>query len=441
MTRLSRSVSAALAVVLIAATAACSSPAELEAVEIPSTPVGEQTSWVVESLSSERAIETVDVDGRFTEEMIAEVPLDQLALVLDRFRETRPWVPTSYDGDDTQAVVRLESTKSTPLQMTIAVDDAGTIAGLFFGAPSPEHTPASSFDELTSALGAVDYDAQLYVSEAGETVYEFGNGSPGPIASAFKLYVLGAVVDAVAAGELAWDDELVIDDAVKSLPSGELQDRPSGSTVDVIEAASKMIAISDNTATDLLIRAVGRDAVEAQLEIMGHSDPSLDTPFATTREFFWIGWGNEALKERWADGDEAERRAVLADVPAGVPPIDGIAEDVVWTDDVDWFATATDLVRAHEALQQKASTAAGQPVRGILSANPGIDFGDEWTYVGFKGGSSTGVMSGAWYLEREGGEPVVAVMLASSDDPTAVVDPAVVFAHVQDAVALTLAGD
>jgi hypothetical protein len=104
---------------------------------------------------------------------------------------------------------------------------------------------------------------------------------------------------------------------------------------------------------------------------------------------------------------------------------------------IDWFANPADLVAAHLALQQKAATPAGEPVRGILSANPGLQFDSKaFPYVAFKGGSAPGVLAGSWLLERADGERFVITMQSSSLDPADVTDTALVFGNVTDAAAL-----
>jgi beta-lactamase class A len=281
------------------------------------------------------------------------------------------------------------------------------------------------------------------VKKPGHQVFDAGSDTPSvsigdtqaaPVGSIVKLYVLGALVDAVADGSLTWESPLTIDPEVRSLPTGDLQDLPDGTTVTVLEAAQKMIAISDNTATDLLIRALGRDAVLASMTEMGHSDPARNNPLLTTREFFWIGWGDAELRERWDTGDAAERTALLSDVPAGVPDANTVDWSVTaWESGADWFAAPDDIARAHTALQERATTDAGAPVREILSANPGPSLGSEWTYVGFKGGSASGVLAGSWYLERNDGTPVVVTMLARSSDANAFADPDAIFAFAADA--------
>ncbi|MGZ0068446.1 serine hydrolase [Microbacterium arborescens] len=443
-------VAVAVAAATAAALAACSAEPAPEGtpassavpVEIPATPVGDQVRWVMDEINGDEATDADDIQTHFDDAALEQLPPAQLQEVFAQMQAAAPWTAVGYDGVETEARVTIESAQVT-YDMSISVTPDARIQMLLFSPPQPERTPAASWDELTQQIDAAAFTAGVQVREVGgEVLYEGGDQAIGPVGSIFKLWVLGAVVDAIGAGRLAWDDELVVDAAVRSLPSGELQDRPDGTKVTVREAADKMIAISDNTATDMLIRAVGRDAVEAAMVSMGHSDPEANLPFATTREFFWLLFGDAGLRELWtgAAGDPDARRSVLERLPAGVPDLAAASTaQPGWPEGIDWFAAPDDLAAAHAALQDRAQTPAGAPVRDILSANPGLEFGDEWTYVAFKGGSSVGVLAGSWYLEREGGAPVVITVLARADDATTLAHPEAALGWAQDAAAI-LAG-
>lgn len=442
----SRVGSAAAAVTLVAAAlAACappdaaSAPTPPAAVEIPDSPAGAQAQWVVDEINAAEDPSIDEIERRFDPTTLEQLPAADLQTVLVQLQAAAPWTPTGYEGDDQRARVTIASAEVT-YDMTISVTTDELIDGLLFAPAAPEREPAQSWEELREQVESAPFAATVQVAEVGgATLQSFGRPGAAPIGSIFKLWVLGAVTDAVAGGRLAWEDALVIDAQVRSLPSGELQNLPDGATVTVREAAEKMIAISDNTATDALIRAVGRDAVERAMAAMGHSDPSLNTPFPTTRELFWLLLGDGDLRTLWdgAAGDADARRAVLERLPAGVPDAAALGgAQPAWRDGVDWFATADDLTAAHAALQERATTPAGTPLRDILSANPGVEFGEPWRYVAFKGGSSIGVMAGSWYLEREGAAPVVVTVLARSDDPAALVHPSVAFGWAQDAAAI-----
>lgn len=233
----------------------------------------------------------------------------------------------------------------------------------------------------------------------------------------FKLYVLLAVSQAVEAGELSWDTTLTVEEHNRSLPSGDLQDEPNGTEITVRDAATKMIQISDNTATDMLMQRLGREAIEDAVREAGHHNPELMSPFPSTREFFQIGWGDPEYLESWTIGTETEQRALLEVLER--KPIDEhdvtVGGDPVWPDGVEWFASAEDIALVHLELQEQDDPA----VREILSGNPGTD-PDTWDYIGFKGGFSPGVLTGSWYAEDPNGDSYVVVIQAATNDPAGI---------------------
>ncbi|WP_192784103.1 serine hydrolase [Nonomuraea angiospora] len=129
-----------------------------------------------------------------------------------------------------------------------------------------------------------------------------------PIGSAFKLYVLGALAQAVAEGRLSWNERLAIRDDHKSLPSGTLQNRPAGTMLALSEYADHMISISDNTATDHLIHRLGRDAVRRQLSLFGHREPDANVPILTTKAFFQLKAASDQDRTRQYLALPAHRR-------------------------------------------------------------------------------------------------------------------------------------
>ena len=68
-------------------------------------------------------------------------------------------------------------------------------------------------------------------------------------------------------------------------------DLPVGANISVRTAAEKMIATSDNMATDMLIEKVGPQAVDDALANAGHHDPAAMTPFPTMYELFSVALG------------------------------------------------------------------------------------------------------------------------------------------------------
>ena len=254
--------------------------------------------------------------------------------------------------------------------------------------------------------------------DGSEPLLSRNAGQQMAIGSTFKLWVLSALVRAIDAGEHQWDE--VVPLFVQSLPSGQLQDWPQGSPVTLHTLATMMISISDNTATDQLMAVLGRDAVEAELRLLGHSDAAATLPFLTTRELFVLK-GDPALLQRYRKADLAERRdmrARLADKPADRAMVDAAFAEGPQALEVEWFASTRDIARVLDSLR------GNDTARAILAVNSGIGPASarEWRYVGYKGGSEPGVLNFSWLLQAQNGEWHVLTM--SWNEPANPVDEA-----------------
>ncbi|QEW00413.1 serine hydrolase [Microbacterium caowuchunii] len=409
-------------------------------VALPDTAAGRMAGWVLEVMNADADSTVQQWEGRMHPDFRAEVSADEVTeLINTRIRPARPLVATAYRGAEREAVITVEGRRGEPFDMSVVVDAEDRITGLLLAPAAPPRESAGTVDEVAERLQTLPGEVRALVLEDGRPLIEHEPDTSAPLGSVFKLYVLGAVADAVAAGRLTWEEALTVTDDVRSLPSGELQDAPPGTTVTVAEAARKMIAISDNTATDLLIGAVGRDAVEDAVAAMGHHDPAALRPFPTTREFFALLWGGHAeLVAAWAGGDEQARRDVLAELadrPFRVDVAD--ADDTPrWGQGLEWFATARDVAHAHEALAERAT--ADSNVAAVLTENPGLPLdAGTWTGIAFKGGSSPGVLAGSWRAQHTDGRVLTVVVLASDpDSPVSAETQSELFGLVTDLFAL-----
>ena len=411
------------------------------AAHLPDSPVGRQARWAIDELARETG-PTAEVAGeRFAEAFLAEVPADHVGTVFDQLRPLGPWQLADVDAAGDEAVIGLLDGSGQSWRMVMALDAEGAIATLVIqpGEETAAEGPAPTWTAVQDRLDALDAGVGMLaarVTESGqcEPISQVDADEARPIASIFKLYVLGALATAVADGQVSWTDQLTITDDVRSLPTGELQDEAGGTRVTVSEAAAKMIAISDNTGADLLAQLVGRDAVHAAMVNMGHADPRLNTPFLTTRELFSVGWGPGGLLDQWSDADTVGRQRILADLPAGTLPLAASdVRDPVWQLGVGWFASPDDICAALVALHDDPSGTSDQQLREILSRNRGVNIDDDaWPYVAFKGGSAPGVVTGSWYAERADGQRFVYVMLAAAPDPAALADHTAFFQLAED---------
>lgn len=415
-----------------ATTVTAPGPVDLEEA-LPDQELREQVEWVLGLLDVDaRGPAVTETTERFAAAFLDQVSAVELVAVFGQLRGGGPygvsWA-TQSSGAGRSATLALEAEQ--PLLMSLALDEEGRIASLLFQPDTSGEVPdVESFVELDAAYDELGGQTQVVVGsvdvatgtcEVDDTSDELEpGGEPAPSGSVIKLLVLSAVVDAVAAGDLGWDEDLAITAELKSLPSGVLQDREDGDAVSVREAAHLMISISDNTATDLLIDAVGQPALRSAAEAAG-IDATRIMPVASTRQFFQLGWQVDAeVRIRWSEARVPEtKEAILADLPDDLDIDPATVTEPRWDAGVDWYLTGGEICSLHARLQQLATTDAGGPVRDILAANPGVGPVGGTSYQGFKGGSAPGVLAFSFYTESAASSPgngrVLVVQTRSSE--------------------------
>lgn len=344
------------------------------------------------------------------------------------------------------AAIRPEGAYAASVDFAYAL---GTVTMRLAVDPAPPHlttgllvtkvaVDGDSFDKLEAEIAALPGSSGYAVArlDAAPTILaELNSGRSYAIGSAFKLYVLAEAIRAVAAGERRWDGIVPLNR--KSLPSGFLHNWPAGSPMTLHSLASLMISQSDNSATDTLIAALGRDRIEAMMVTTGHADPARNRPFLQTSEMFRLkGSGGSALLARWTAADVATRRTILAELQSldrTKPAYGSFSSSPKAIDTVEWFATSADLVRALDWIRRNDRDGTG---RAILAINPGIGAAAaaEQAYLGYKGGSEPGVLNLSFLVQaRTGGWYAVT---GSWNDPKAIVDEAKFVALMSRLVAL-----
>lgn len=375
----------------------------------PPADVQAEIDWFVTILNGEE-LTTEEYEARFSEEFRQQVPYDSIQPILDQFRPDAPYSVVDRTGEGPSGDAVIESAAGDRVRVVAEVDDQRRFTILVLqptAAPTLDDPPDSvdeAYQRLTE-MGQVGAMTAEVVGGACAPINAMNTADPAPLGSVFKLYVLAAVGEAVAAGDLTWEDTVTIEDGLKSIPSGQLQNREAGSEVTVLEAAQLMISISDNTAADHLIDLLGRETVEAVMADYGNTTPELNMPFLTTREFaaLKVGPASGLRDPQWIEGDEAERRAILeqiSDITVGDIPVQD------WTEPIDpelveWFADPGDLCALALGLLDLAETV--PEVAQILEINPGIAAPEgTWDRIWFKGGSEPGQLA-TWWLTESGG--------------------------------------
>lgn len=404
-----------------AAAAAPAASNELPTVAIPKTPAGMQLAWALEQINGAAAtLGASDVVSHVADDFLAALPAADLIATFQLL--SAPLAPVAvarFEGgvSETRANALLFTASGEPWRIRLEVEPEPPhlIDDLFFEPvvmPDPVARPPKTWMRLDTNLERVAPEVGFVAAEVTDgtcrPLDELNAEEPLAIASAFKLYVLGALADAVAAGDVAWDDPLAIDPNLTSLPNGDLRLEPAGTVFPVRTYAEQMIASSDNTATDHLITLLGRQRVEAFMAKMGHQHAELNQPLLLTREWFALKlrYTEEELAD-YLDMDVDERRRFLAEE---VDPVAGTLSEVEqWfgpneIETIEWFASAGDLCRALAFLHAQGQRADLAPIYDALSLNPGVPWdAATWRYVGFKEGYETGVKTYAWLLQRADG--------------------------------------
>jgi beta-lactamase class A len=428
----------ALATALVTGATACSASTPVEhtaahaKASVPTA--GDQLDWLV-SASRHLPISEADATAHIAASSLTALGgAAGLSRVLAQSGPLTAQEPAA--SSNTQAIGWFTGARRASLLVTVSTDASGLITGLYLT------EQPGSWKELDAELRRLAPGVSFATSEIGpggrcRVVHGLHPAAPRPLGSAFKLYVLGALSDAVARGTVSWTTTMPIKDAWKSLPSGILQNKPAGTTLTLGQYADYMISISDNTAADHLIHRLGRGAVEAELTRLGNRHQRGDHPFLTTRQMFVLkGAGYPARAERYLALPESRRAAALPGLDA-VP----LSQVTPWQQprdigSIEWFAAPTDMCAAFSGLNRRSAEPGQTGVGKALSINDGnIDLNPEsYPKVWFKGGSEPGVLTLNYLARTSRGRTVVTSVMLS--------DPRTAFkgTTVLDAVATARAG-
>ncbi len=353
-------------------------------------------------------LKSMQFDTVFTSEFLQKVPPMQLTMVTQQLTKESGGCVSIRVVDSTSAYqCRAEAVTvngfTIPITLSIRKNAPHLIEGLFLKPPMRVgSTLESVIKDLkalkgTTSLSAINLSRKHVLAAHDSSAYL-------PIGSTFKLYVLGTLAERIRLGTRRWDDVVLLDTSIRSLPSGILHTWPHGSPLTLHALATLMISQSDNTATDLLMHELHQDSIERMQTIMGHSNASLNVPFLTTRDVFLLKFTNEGQGAReYAGLRPADRRKYLDRINEQTPlSAVRFIDTAVVPDRVEWFARTTDCIRAMDWLRDGRLSPA---VLDILAVNKGLDINSkQWPYAGYKGGSEPGVINMTYLLRHSSGD-------------------------------------
>ncbi|PHR20897.1 MAG: serine hydrolase [Sphingopyxis sp.] len=280
------------------------------------------------------------------------------------------------------------------------------ISGLFL---TGFEAAGSSVDEVLAKIDALPGRQGLLIRDLDSSekapIASLDPDGRYAIASAAKLYILAALDRSIQTGERQWSD--VVPLGPKSHPSGITQNWPDRSPVTLHTLATLMISVSDNSATDTLIRVLGLNELAAIVAATGHHNPEDLRPFLMTRQASALKMPVHAdRRAKFLSAGSAERERLLEGFDDALT-LDSLDFRVLtskpnYIDQLEWFATPSDMLGLLAYLQRYASDEA----KALLAINPGMgpDAAQKWDYFGYKGGSEPGVLSYNFLLRSKSGK-------------------------------------
>ncbi|UMB70185.1 class A beta-lactamase-related serine hydrolase [Mycobacterium paraterrae] len=361
------------------------------------TPAGLRAQQTLDMLNSDWPIGPVGIGTLAAPKMVPQVQS-----MMEKLWWDRPFTLNGVDIKAGAATLKLTTSYGAQQEMRIHTDDDTMVDGFDLTTLTPK---ISSFSDVDAVLGKTKarYSWQATKVTDGQCRRVAGTNTELslPLASIFKLYVLDAVSDAIKAGTLSWDDQLTVTEKGRAV--GSSMDLPVGARISVRTAAEKMIATSDNMATDMLIERVGPQAVDDALVKTGHHDPAAMTPFPTMYELFTVAWGRPDVREQWKNGTPEVRAQMLQRANSATYQPDPFRAHVPASEsNAEWYGNADDICRVHVALQAGAVGPAA-PVKNILDVSTGVNLDrNDWPYIAAKAGGLPGDLTFSWYaIDKE----------------------------------------
>ncbi|MFN8510193.1 MAG: serine hydrolase [Deinococcaceae bacterium] len=333
--------------------------------------VGAQMS-VVPSTLLETIFKSPKLEEKwFSKEFLAKASTGQVETLLKQISGSFGAYKSLKQESEYNYTVELEKAF---LPVQFALNAQGQVAGFLIKSPQMK---SQDMQEALQGFKALSGTVSVFVSKNGKPILEMNADKPLAVGSAFKLAVLKTLKGQIQAGKRSWKDVVVLEEGDKSLPSGTLQTWPDGSNLTIETLASLMISVSDNTATDVLIKTLGRKTIEATLD-------SRHKPFLTTQELFLLKFSKDKEPLKKYLGATLPEKYALLDQLKGrpLPKVEDILDGTVQIEP-EWFFSTQELCSL-------MSDVADLP---LMSINPGVASASDWKRVSYKGGSEPGVLN------------------------------------------------
>jgi len=334
-------------------------------------------------------IEDSKIETLFDQSFLNQIPADTIIEILNSYQNTLGELNEVIGENGNYTLVF--SKGNAPAQLSLNADKK--IVGMWFGYMALNE---DNMDGIISELKAIKGSVSVSVVKNNqENILSYNADKELAVGSSFKLYVLKAVYDAVENGNISWNSIISLDQDWKSLPSGILQNWPVGTPLTIKTLTNMMISLSDNTATDILINAIGRKNIEKYVA-------DINTPFLKTIDLFRLKYAADSdIQKEYINADLEEKREILNDIKDMTVKVGAVSSSPILINELEWFFSTQELSDLIYDLREA----------GELAINPGLAVKGDWNMVGYKGGSEPGVLQYTHILQKEEGEDIYTVSL------------------------------
>ena len=293
------------------------------------------------------------------------------------------------------------------------------IVMLHFDVPGREEDSWQAIEEDARALPGL-CSLELRELATGRVLVSLEPSLRLGIGSTSKLVIFSCLLDRIAAGRLAWSHRIELEARAISGSSGVMHCWPVGSPLTVHTAAVLMLTMSDNTAADLLLHELGREAVEEVAGEIATPGSAARARFPSTRAFLKLAACSAAQQAEYRDVAPEQQLPMLERLESAPPELGDVTSQAL-PDGVGWYFSALEICNLLERIRSQIED--DEVARALLGASPQAIAAPAWAYVGSKGGSSPGRFSLAALLRSPKGRWLGACLTINTE-PEAVSVPA-----------------
>ena len=407
--------------------------------QLPAGPTTNQLDWILQQLSqSDTSI--AEINEHFDPSWLSQITAEQ----------TRDFIQSIRTDYPSAQVVDVVAVTPVSLNVVIQGQDANAFRSFlnlqarysegqkivtfgvnFYGGtlqfPEDQNLSLSQAADKFTTLAADTGVLIAYIDDDNQCqpIIERNASDLRATGSIFKAWVLGGLAEAIDNGTVDINQNVSLVSSERVFGGSVINREPDGTIFPLQELGQMMMAISDNTATDLVHETVGRSAIDTYIDDSGVDDANVLKPLLSVNEQFHLFFSfnlNTALQ--FVNGTEAFQQQFIDNtiVPLGAVNSFPFNNESLLTAG-SWRASPMDICAnmARLRMYDKGTDARRVVDDAYGSQTAQSEVRNKWDRVWYKGGSlvsgGTGyhVLTHGWLLEDNGRPPFVVVGMTNDN--------------------------